>query len=268
MYAKIIKLIIGVKPVLFVVRRLLWYRSCSESKIDPYVGSSMARPSPFEQVHLQLGAQMEDYHGWRLPSRFGGAEIENTALRNHCAAFDLSGFGRVSVKGEDAANTLQILGLSPIPDGASQTWTWAGNSQKQSCRIAALRNEYVVLSRPDHLIAASLKNIAEKDNLDVQISDMTEKTAFLGLYGPSAYDSISKVLPFDIDDLEPGGAMPVSFFMMNLILLRGSWLSGDGLELICPVSIAGLVGGSIAKYRQKYNITPAGMECLLSAMNA
>lgn len=211
---------------------------------------------------------MEDYHGWRLPSRFGGAEIENAALQNHCAAFDLSGFGRVSVKGDDAAKALEKLGLSPIPGWASQTWTWADNSQKQSCRIAALRNEYLVLSKPNHQMATSLKNIAEKNNLDVQISDMTEKTAFLGLYGPSAYNSISKVLPFDIDDLEPGGAMPVSFFMMNLILLRGSWLSGDGLELICPVSIAGLVGGSIAKYRQKYNITPAGMECLLSAMNA
>ncbi len=211
---------------------------------------------------------MEDYDGWRLPSRFAGMEIENTALQNHCAVFDLSGFGRVSVKGKDASKTLEMLGLSPIPDEASQTWSWADNSQKQSCRIAAFKNEYMVLSRPSHQMAANLKATVEKNNLDAQITDVTEKTAFLGLYGPSAYSSISKVLPFDIDELEPGGAMPVSFFMMNLILLRGSWLSGDGLELICPVSVAGLVGGSIAKYRQKYNITPAGMECLLSAMKA
>lgn len=226
----------------------------------------MTRPSPFEQVHLQLGAQMEDYHGWRLPSRFGGAEVENKALQNHCAAFDLSGFGRVSIKGKDAAKVLQKIGLNPIPDWACQQWNWAENNQKQPVRIAALRNEYIVLSQPNSQTASHLKTAAGQDNLDAQITDISEKTAFLGLYGPSAYSSISKVLPFDIDELEPGGAMPVSFFMMNLILLRGSWLDGDGLELICPVSVAGLVGGSIAKYRQKYNITPAGMECLLSAM--
>lgn len=226
----------------------------------------MTRPSPFEQVHLQLGAQMEDYHGWRLPSRFGGADVENTALQSHCAAFDLSGFGRVSVKGNDAAKALEMLGLNPIPEWASQHWVWVENGQKQVFRIAALRNEYIVLSQPNSQTASQLKMAAEQDNLDVQIVDISEKTAFLGLYGPSAYDSISKVLPFDIDELEPGGAMPVSFFMMNLILMRGSWLDGDGLELICPVSVAGLVGGSIAKYRQKYNITPAGMECLLTAM--
>lgn len=226
----------------------------------------MARPSPFEQVHLQLGAQMEDYHGWRLPSRFGGAEVENTALQNHCAAFDLSGFGRVSVKGNDAYKALENIGLSPIPEWASQQWNWATSTQNQTFRIAALRNEYIVLFQPADQAFNQLKRAAEQDKLDVQIIDISEKTAFLGLYGPSAYSSISKVLPFDIDDLEPGSAMPVSFFMMNLILLRGSWLDSDGLELICPVSVAGLVGGSIAKYRQKYNITPAGMECLLSAM--
>jgi hypothetical protein len=38
------------------------------------------------------------------------------------------------------------------------------------------------------------------------------------------------------------------------------------LELMGPVSTAGLVGGAIAKYHKKYSITPAGMECLLEAM--
>lgn len=226
----------------------------------------MSKPSPFEQVHLQLGAEMADYSGWRLPKGYGQPNAESDALNNHCAAFDLSGFGRLGIKGEDAVKLLTKMGLSVIPDRGCGQWAWTQNGSRCRHRIASYKSEYVLLSEPGQMLMAELKAIADSDKMDVQLIDMSEKTAFLGLYGPAAFQSISKVLPFEIDELEPGGVMPVSFFMMNFILFRGSWLDGEGLELICPVSAAGLVGGSIMKYRQKYNITPAGMDCLLEAM--
>lgn len=226
----------------------------------------MAKSSPFEQVHLQMGAQMGDYHGWRLPSRYSTVEAEKYALDTHCAAFDLCGFGRISVKGRDAEAVLVQAGLPTLPDRSSQQWIWAGNGTEKIHRIAALRNEYIVISKLGHSLFGLISDMIQKQNLDATVADLSEKTAFLGLYGPEAFESIGKLLPFDIDELTVGSAMPVSFFMMNFILLRGSWLNGDGLELFCPASAAGLVGGSIAKYRQKYNITPAGMECLMTAM--
>lgn len=226
----------------------------------------MAKSSPFEQVHLQMGAEMGDYYGWRLPSRYSTAEAEKHALDTHCAAFDLCGFGRISIKGNDAETVLTQAGFSNLPDRSSQQWSWACNGNEQTHRIAALRNEYIVISKPGHSLLSQLNEIAKKQNLDATVTDLSEKTAFLGLYGPTAFESIGKLLPFEIEELTIGSAMPVSFFMMNFILLRGSWLNGDGLELFCPISAAGLVGGSIAKYRQKYNITPAGMECLITAM--
>lgn len=225
----------------------------------------MSKPSPFEPVHLLLGAKMKSYHGWRLPAHYESVDIEQQALEQHCAAFDLCGFGRVSVKGPDAAKVLQAMGLTDIPLQSSQRWNWTKNDT-QTCRVAALRNEYIIFSSPGHEVLEKVRKAAAREKLDVEITDLAGKTAFLGLYGPKAFDSMSKLLPFDIDELTPGAAMPISVFMMNFILLRGSWLGTDGLELICPVSAAGLVGASIAKYRQKYNITPAGMDCLMAAM--
>jgi aminomethyltransferase len=225
----------------------------------------MAKSSPFEALHLQLGATMKEYDGWRLPSGYGSTEAECLALRSHCAAFDLSGFGRVSVKGPDAAGVLAKMGFSNLPPRASQTWNWV-KTGSQRYRIAALQSEYVVYSIPGADLASQLRDLAEKGRLDVQIADLSEKTALLGLYGPQAFTSMSQLLPFDIDEMEPGAAMPMSFFMINFTLLRGSWLDGEGLELMGPVSTAGLIGGAITKYHKKYNITPAGMECLLSAM--
>jgi aminomethyltransferase len=208
---------------------------------------------------------MKSYHGWRLPAHYESVDIEQQALEQHCAAFDLCGFGRVSIKGPDAAKLLHKMGLIDIPPQASQQWNWTKHG-KQLYRVAAMRNEYILFSMPGHEVLEKVRKAAAHEKLDTQITDLAEKTAFLGLYGPKAFDSMSKLLPFDIDELTPGAAIPVSFFMMNFILLRGSWLGTDGLELICPISAAGLVGASIAKYRKKYDITPAGMDCLLAAM--
>ena len=225
----------------------------------------MSKPSPFEQVHLQLGAKMKDYHGWRLPSRYGSIDAERQALEKHCAAFDLCGFGRVSVKGPDAAKVLEKMDFSDLPPQASQQWKWAKNGSR-SCRIAALENEYIVFSSPGYGFLKKVCRLAEGNNLDVQITDLAERTALLGLYGPRSFDSVNGLLPFEMDELAPGSVMSVPVFMVNFLLLRGSWLGGEGLELMCPIPAAGLVGGAIVKYHQKYNITPAGMECLLAAM--
>lgn len=227
----------------------------------------MAKSSPFESLHLQLGATMKEYDGWRLPIGYGSIEAERHALENHCAAFDLSGFGRVSAKGPDAAVLLKETGFSDLPLRASQEWKWTVSGAHR-CRIAALESEYIVFCMPGWDFTQTAARLAEKNNLDVQITDLSGKTAILGLYGPQAFDSMNSLLPFELDELEPGGAMPMSFFMINFILLRGSWLGGEGLELMGPASTAGLISGAITKYHKKYNITPAGMECLLAAMKA
>ena len=58
----------------------------------------------------------------------------------------------------------------------------------------------------------------------------------------------------------------MSFMMLSFTLLRGSWLAADGVEVICPAAAGSLVAGAVAKYRHKYNITPAGMDCLNDSM--
>jgi len=112
----------------------------------------------------------------------------------------------------------------------------------------------------------ALEKTARQKGADVSVTNLTDKTAMLGLYGPGAIASVKDVLPFDISDLESGDMKRMSFFMISFTLMRGSWLNGDGLELICPATAGPLAAGAIAKYRHKKNLTPAGMNSLLSAM--
>lgn len=225
--------------------------------------------SPFDAVHQQLGASYGTYDGWSLPSDFGDPHGEFNALSESCAVVDLSSFGRIQVSGSTAKETIHRVFSIEKGGCAPESWTWArpdDSDPERICRIVRLNGGYTLLTKhaQAEAICNTLTTVADDG---VTVADLTDKTAMLGLYGPKAFESVRGVLPFDIDYLERGDAAKVSFLMMNFTLLRGSWLNGDGLELICPAAAAPLTAGAIAKYRHKHNITPAGMTCLQEAMN-
>ncbi|HRU15345.1 MAG TPA: hypothetical protein P5017_06470 [Anaerohalosphaeraceae bacterium] len=224
----------------------------------------MAKVSPFQQAHNRLGAVFGEFDGWTLPSDFGDSQSEQDAILNHCAAVDLSSFGRICLKGSHTEILLQQADIqlpSPLSDGR---WCWAvknGDGRPGRLRIGKIGSEIIILTLPgrDKTLLAELKQISEKMNLQNTILDVSENTGMLGLYGPNAFRLVRQLLPFDLEDLQSEGVTRISLFMLNFVVFRGSWLDIDGLELVCPASAGPLAAGSIAKAREKYNITPAGM---------
>lgn len=229
----------------------------------------MAKVSPFDAVHKQLGARFGEFDGWALPADFGDTDAELEALRSHCAIVDLSSFGRLSLKGGDsAAFANDLLEHDKLFDGQ---WKWATLGKTGihlPCRMGRLNGEIFVFTPPGTAEGAveALDRTAQKKGVDVSVTNLTEKTAMLGLYGPAAIGSVKNVLPFDISDLENGDIRKMSFFMIAFTLIRGSWLAGDGLELVCPATAGPLAAGAVARYRHKNHLTPAGMDSLLAEM--
>ena len=231
----------------------------------------MAKSSPFESIYQKLGANFAEFDGWVLPSDFGDAAAETSALENGCAAFDLSNFGRLSMKGSDASAMLQKAGFELEEGLREEYWIWASlkdGTGSIRCRMGYKDRETVILtpSGRNHEVMAALERGMEGQNGDSSLTDLTDRTGLLAIYGPRAVESVSPLLPLDLDSLPERGMMKLSFFMMNLIIFRGSWLGGEGLELLCPASAAPLAGGAIAKYHKKQNIQPAGMVCLREQM--
>ena len=230
----------------------------------------MLKTSPFDSVHRQLGARFSEYAGWSLPADFGNPQAESQAISEHCAVVDLCSFGRLSLKGDRAKEVLSGVFSEKSGRFSADSWVWAKGTFDGSdvlCRVVRLNGDFIILTPPESIETVK-KTLESASNGSVSVVDMTEKTAMLGLYGPSAFDSMRGVLPFDIDHLDAGEADKFSFFMIPFTLMRGSWLGAEGLELICPAQAGPVAAGAVAKYRHKHNITPAGMDCLLGAMAA
>ncbi|AQT70348.1 Aminomethyltransferase [Anaerohalosphaera lusitana] len=233
----------------------------------------MANATPFESVHEKLGANFDIFNAWRMPADFGDPLVEQTAAYETAAAFDLSHFGRIQVKGDDAPALIDYLTATPTAGLTDGSVIWAlliaepGNIT-DLVRITRVHNTYTILTSPAkrQLVLELAEKAQQTAGLaDVKVSPITEKTAMLALYGPKAADILSRILPFEID-LEPGQVKGVNFFMMNLEVVRGSFIGTDGLELICPKGAASMAGTAIAKYRDRENIVPAGTLALDSAL--
>lgn len=218
----------------------------------------MTKPSPFESVHEQLGARLGEYFGWRMPADYGNIDAEREAVAQNCAAFDLCSVGRIQVSGPAAIEAIgQTAGVWA---DALELYRGAADEAVRVYRTGD--QEFMMLVWPDRA-----EEIFERLNgfEGVKTEDLTEKTAMLGIYGPRAVEAIGNILPMPVPDLDTGGIKVMNLFMMKIMILRDSWLDADGMELMCPIGAASLAGGAIAKYHERENIIPGGMECLQQA---
>ncbi len=223
----------------------------------------MIKTTPLESLHIQLGAEFTEYYGWTMPQSFAGLNDELAGLACSSAAFDLCPFSRISVSGSDCDEMI----TAAFPDAAAvceDCWEWA--SADKQVRIAKTGEKYLVMVHPkvSSAILERLKSIGTR--FKVNISDCTEKTAMIGIYGPDSYQTLSRIVPLDISGIsERGSILTMSVFMMSFTVVRGSWLGTDGVELICPVSASKFATQAIEKYHKRENIVPAGVTCFDAA---
>lgn len=227
--------------------------------------------TPFQGVHEQFNARFSEYDGWWMPADFGDKDSELKALAEHCVAFDLSSFGRIAISGSGADEVIEKLlsgNTSGLEEDKCVRAIVKGSDDEliDTVRISKCEGKYIIFTSPaQRLCILEMANkVAEEGTI---IDDMTEKTGMLGFYGPDSVELVEKILPFDISDLDEGGIKSISFFMMTITVIRGSWTSAKGFEIMCPKGACGMAAAAVGKYRDRENIAAGGMESLNTAIS-
>ena len=234
----------------------------------------MPNSTPFAPIHKRLGAVFADYDEWHLPAHYGDPDAESAALYNNTAVFDLSSFGRITIKGQDSSKLIETLIAGSTEKLTEAKWIWAIIYDEQGnladiVRITKLASACTILTSPpkrQQILNIAQKCAAEYSLTKTKITDITEKTAMLAFHGPETRAIIDKILPFDLASIEKHSIQTFSVLMISATIIRTGLLGIDGLEMICPASVAPMAAGAITRYRDRYNIIPAGMDCLQTAM--
>ena len=181
------------------------------------------------------GAEFGEYAGARTPVSFGSPADELEALRSGAALFDLSWRGKLVVTGEDRVRWMNGMVTSNIRDLQSQHGVFGYILNPQG-RIQA---DAIVYQRGDYLLSTSevselpkIKDYFDRYIImdDVEVSDVSDKLASIGVGGPLAKEHIEKagLLP---RSLAPGEVQDSTFQGIGFSIARSPIEVNDSYEI-------------------------------------
>ena len=226
--------------------------------------------TPFTDIHIALGAKMAEFAGYNMPISYTGINDEHAAVRNSVGIFDVSHMGEFMLKGEGALDLIQRVtsnDASKLTNGKAQ----------YSC----LPNEtggivddllvYCIEENKTYLLVVNASNI-EKDwnwiqkfnTNNVEMIDISDKTALLAVQGPNAVKAMQKLTDMDLINLQYYTFCKGTFAGMENVLVSATGYTGSGgVEIYFEGSDeqAVEVWNKIMEAGAEFSVKPCGLGC-------
>jgi aminomethyltransferase len=226
------------------------------------------KETPFTQQHIALGAKMAGFAGYNMPISYTGINQEHAAVRNNAGVFDVSHMGEFILKGPDALDLIQRVTSN---DAAKLT----NGKAQYSC----LPNEtggivddllvYCIEENNVYMLVVNAGNI-EKDwnwirrhnTANVEMHNVSDKTALLAIQGPQATKILQPLTDTDIMDLKYYTFTKGKFAGIENVLISATGYTGSGgVEIYFENTgnNASIIWDAIFNAGAPYGIQPVGL---------
>ena len=199
------------------------------------------RETPLIHKHVELGASLGEFAGWRMPIFYSSVTREHLAVREGVGVFDLSHMARILVKGVGSTPLLEKLVAKKVankPVGSMIGPTAFLNEE------GGFKDDIMLykMGPAEFLVVGNAIN-REKDRAwleehaegrGVEVKDLTEETAMVAVQGPRARVLIRRSLGFDLASLRSlSFAANLELRGVGVFLIsRSGWTGEEGAEII------------------------------------
>jgi aminomethyltransferase len=190
--------------------------------------------TPFTQKHIELGAKMAEFAGYNMPISYSGINDEHATVRNNAGVFDVSHMGEFILKGDRALDLIQRVTTN---DASKLT---AGKAQ-YSCMP---NNEggivddlivYCLEENKSYMLVVNASNI-EKDwnwissfnTENVEMHNISDKTALLAIQGPKAVSYVQQLTDMDLENLKYYTFCKGTFAGVGNVIVSATGYTGSG----------------------------------------
>lgn len=217
----------------------------------------------------QAGADQRTW-GWNRPEFFDQVALEHQAVRQRVAIADLSSFGKIEVRGSEALPFLQRLTDNDIdkPIG-TVTYTQFLNSKggiESDLTITRLGEDHFRAITGSAFIYSDLgwMHLHEPKGKAVEIQDVSEDWACIGLWGPLSRQVFQAITPTDMgNDAFP--YMTAQFVQVDgfkALAKRVSYTGELGWEIYVAPEHARDLWISLMKAGEEAGIQPVGYKAV------
>ncbi|MGG5255079.1 glycine cleavage system aminomethyltransferase GcvT [Neobacillus sp. SM06] len=222
--------------------------------------------TPLFEIYQEYGGKMIDFGGWELPVQFSSIKEEHEAVRTRAGLFDVSHMGEVRISGSDSLAYLQKMvtnDVSKIPVGGAQYTAMCYENGGTVDDLLVYK-----FDEEDYLLVINASNIEKdvqwlKKHLEgnVQLENLSERTAQLALQGPKAEKVLQSLVPGA--DLSKIGyfkfQQKVAINGKEALVSRTGYTGEDGFEIYCDAADAVDLWKEILAAGKEEGVVPCGL---------
>lgn len=192
------------------------------------------KTTPFISKHIAAGAKMVDFAGFNMPVSYTGINEEHATVRNKAGVFDVSHMGEFILKGEDALDLIQRV-----------TSNDASKLTNGKVQYSCLTNEnggivddllvYCIEQNKVYMLVVNASNIdkdwewiSQHNTANVEMHNISDKTALLAVQGPEATKIIQTLTDLDILNLKYYSFVKGKFAGVDNVLISATGYTGAG----------------------------------------
>ena len=181
------------------------------------------------------GARLGSYRGAETPASFGNIPAEFRALLEGCAIFDVSWQAKLVLTGEDRIRWLNGMVTNNVRDLAPghgvYSFLLSAQGRIQGDLVACNRGDYLLVTT-DREQAPAIAAIFDRYIImdDVEVADVSDKLATIGVAGPKARQVLSDV-GIAAEQLEPGEVIDMVWRDLGISVARSAQPPIDGYEI-------------------------------------
>lgn len=190
--------------------------------------------TPFTEKHIQLGAKMVPFAGYNMPISYTGINDEHAAVRKNAGVFDVSHMGEFILKGENALDLIQRVtsnDASKLKNGQAQ---YSCLPNKEGGIVDDLL-VYCIEENKVYMLVVNASNI-EKDwnwiqkhnTSNVEMHNISDKTALLAIQGPNATKILQTLTDIDILNMKYYTFAKGKFAGVDNVLISATGYTGAG----------------------------------------
>ena len=224
--------------------------------------------TPFTDKHLALGAKMAEFAGFNMPISYTGINDEHATVRKNVGVFDVSHMGEFILKGADALELIQRI-----------TTNDASKLSNGKAQYSCMPNEnggivddllvYCVEENNVYMLVVNAGNIdkdwnwiVQHNTKNVEMHNISAKTALLAVQGPSATKVIQSLTEMDILNLKYYTFVKGKFAGVDNVLISATGYTGaGGVEIYFEDNNndADTIWNAIFNAGAQYGIKPIGL---------
>ncbi|GCE49814.1 aminomethyltransferase [Thermosporothrix hazakensis] len=211
-------------------------------------------------------AVMKDEAGYGIIASFGDVMKEYAAIRSSVGIFDMSTHGKFRVSGDEHVAWVSKMVSRDIEFLNSETEIFALCLDEEAKLLGI-----VTLYKYDDAIVIETETTDRKRLTEwfeqhreegVEIEDISDEYALIGLEGPLAFKVAQTLLDYEISSIPFQGFVEVERDGATLLLARTGYTGEYGYKVFVPASVAGEVWHELYAKTQELGGTQCGSEAL------